>query len=100
MVYMGTPNWLTNDYGSHERSLFDLYTSITDAQASCTYNLLHSQLKNAKKKSSRIFLIRIAAARIKLCRYFAVAVKNPRDYNSYAVQQLQLAGRFEQGAVS
>jgi hypothetical protein len=50
--------------------------------------------------SSRIFLIRIAAPRIKLwpSRYFAVA-KNPRDYNSYAVQQLQLAGRCEQGAV-
>jgi hypothetical protein len=49
--------------------------------------------------SSRIFLIRIAAARIKLCpcRYFAVA-KNPRDYSSYAVQQLQSAGRCEQGA--
>jgi hypothetical protein len=48
-------------------------------------------------KISPIFLVRIAAARIKLCpcSYFEVA-KNP---SFYAVHQLRLAGRFEQGAV-
>jgi hypothetical protein len=47
-----------------------------------------------------VFFIRIAATRIKLClcRYFTVA-KNPQDYSSKAVQQLQSAGRCEQGAV-
>jgi hypothetical protein len=49
---------------------------------------------------SQIFLIRIAAARIKLCpcSYFTVA-KNPRDFSSYALHQLCLAGCCEQGAV-
>jgi hypothetical protein len=42
----------------------------------------------------------MAVARIKLCpsSYITVA-KNPRDYSSYAVHQLCLAGRSEQGAV-
>jgi hypothetical protein len=32
-------------------------------------------------------------------RYQTLSVKNPRDYNSYAVHQLDFAGRREQGAV-
>jgi hypothetical protein len=45
-------------------------------------------------KILRIFLIRIAAARIKLCpcSYFVVA-KNPRDYSSYAVHQQDAANK-------
>jgi hypothetical protein len=51
-------------------------------------------------KISRIFPLRMAAARIKLCpcSYFAVA-KNLQDYSSSAVQQLPLAGRCKQEAV-